>query len=274
MGTLYLVGTPIGNLEDISPRALQTLREVPLIAAEDTRVTRHLLRRFEIKTPLTSYHEHNKQLKLPLLLAHLGEQNLALVSDAGMPGLSDPGYELVQAAVEQHIVVVPVPGPSAVITALVVSGLPSDQFTYLGFLPRRRSARRGELDRIALETRTLICYEAPHRLLSTLQDIQQILGERRMAVTRELTKLYEDIRRGTPAELIDHFSQDPPRGEITLVIGGAPPEQPSWSDKEVAAEISHRLARGESLSAAARTVAELSGRPRRQVYQIGLQVRE
>jgi 16S rRNA (cytidine1402-2'-O)-methyltransferase len=274
MATLYLVGTPIGNLEDISPRALRTLREVSLVAAEDTRVTRYLLQHFDIKTRLTSYHEHNKHAKLPLLLAHLAEHDLALVSDAGMPGLSDPGYELVQAAVEQHIVVVPVPGPSAVITALVVSGLPNDEFTYLGFLPRRRSARRGALERAAHETRTLICYEAPHRLLATLEDLHQILGERPMTVARELTKLHEDIQRGTPAELIDHFSHDPPRGEITLVIGGAPPGQPDWSDEEVAAELSQRLACGESLSAAARKVAEISGRPRRQVYQLGLQARD
>ena len=270
MGTLYLVGTPIGNLEDTSPRALRTLREVSLIAAEDTRVTRYLLRHFDIQTRLISYHEHNKQAKLPLLLAHLGEQDLALVSDAGMPGLSDPGYELVQAAIEQSIVIVPIPGPSAVITALIVSGLPSDQFTYLGFLPRRRAARRQVLERASHEARTLICYEAPHRLLDALEDVRQVLGERPMAVGRELTKLHEDIQRGTPAELIHHFGQQPPRGEITLVIGGAPLEKPGWSDEAVAAEIRQRLAEGESLSTAARAVAEISGRPRRQVYQLGL----
>jgi 16S rRNA (cytidine1402-2'-O)-methyltransferase len=274
MGTLYLVGTPIGNLEDISPRALRTLREVSLIAAEDTRVTGYLLRHFDIRTPLTSYHEHNKHAKLPLLLTHLGEQDLALVSDAGMPGLSDPGYELVQAAIEQQIVIVPVPGPSAVITALVVSGLPGDGFTYLGFLPRRQAARRRVLERVSHEARTLICYEAPHRLLATLQDVQQVLGGRPIAVARELTKLYEDIQRGTPAELIHHFGQHPPKGEITLVIAGAPPEQPGWSDQAVVAEIRQRVAEGESLSAAARAVAEISGRPRRQVYRLGLQARD
>jgi 16S rRNA (cytidine1402-2'-O)-methyltransferase len=274
MGTLYLVGTPIGNLEDISQRALRTLREVSLIAAEDTRVTGYLLKHFGITTPLTSYHEHNKQEKLPRLLARLGEQDVALVSDAGMPGLSDPGYELVQAAVEQKVPVVPVPGPSAVITALVVSGLPSDEFTYLGFLPRRRIARRRALECIAHEARTLICYETPHRLLDGLADIQEILGARPMAVARELTKLYEDVRRGTPAELIDHFSQEPPKGEITLVIGGARPEEISWSDEAIVVEIEKRLAEGDSLSAAARRVAEVSGRPRREVYQLGLEARE
>jgi 16S rRNA (cytidine1402-2'-O)-methyltransferase len=274
MGTLYLVGTPIGNLEDISQRALRTLREVSLIAAEDTRVTGYLLKHFDIRTPLTSYHEHNKREKLAMLLAHLSDQDLALVSDAGMPGLSDPGYELVRAAIEQNITVVPVPGPSAVITALVVSGLPSDEFTYVGFLPRRRAARRGTLERIAHETRTLICYETPHRLLAALVDIEEILGARPIAVARELTKLYEDVQRGTPAELIDHYSQVPPKGEITLVIGGAPLEEISWSDEAIVAEIEKRLAEGDSLSAAARKVADISGRPRRQVYQLGLEARE
>jgi 16S rRNA (cytidine1402-2'-O)-methyltransferase len=274
MGTLYLVGTPIGNLEDVSQRALRTLREVSLIAAEDTRVTGYLLKHFDIETPLTSYHEHNKQEKLPMLLARLSEQDIALVSDAGMPGLSDPGYELVRAAVDQKVTVVPVPGPSAVITALVVSGLPSDEFTYLGFLPRRRSARRTALEHIAHETRTLICYETPHRLLAALADIDEILGARPMAVARELTKLYEDVQRGTPAGLIDHFSQEPPKGEITLVIGGARPEEISWSDEAIVAEIGKRLAEGDSLSAAARKVAEISGRPRREVYELGLGARE
>jgi 16S rRNA (cytidine1402-2'-O)-methyltransferase len=268
------VGTPIGNLEDISQRALRTLREVSLIAAEDTRVTGYLLKHFDIRTPLTSYHEHNKEEKLAMLLVHLGEQDVALVSDAGMPGLSDPGYELVQAAVEHGVPVVPVPGPSAVITALVVSGLPSDEFTYLGFLPRRRAARRSALERIADETRTLICYETPHRLLAALADIEEILGDRPVAVARELTKLYEDVQRGTPAELIEHFRQSPPKGEITVVIGGARPEEISWSDEAIIGEIERRMADGDSLSAAVRSVAEISGRPRRQVYQLGLKARE
>lgn len=274
MGTLYLVGTPIGNLEDISPRALRILREVSLIAAEDTRVTGYLLKHFNINTPLTSYHEYNKQERLARLLTYLGERDLALVSDAGMPGLSDPGYELVQAALERNVAVVPIPGPSAVITALVVSGLPSSEFIYLGFLPRRRSARRNALGEITHEVRTLICYEAPHRLVAALKDIQEILGERRMAVARELTKLYEDVQRGKPTDLIDHFSQTPPKGEITLVIGGALPKETNWSDEALMAEINNRLARGAPLSTAIREVAQLSGRPRRQVYQLGLQARK
>jgi 16S rRNA (cytidine1402-2'-O)-methyltransferase len=274
MGTLFLVGTPIGNLEDISARALRTLREVSLIAAEDTRVTGYLLKRFEIKTPLTSYHEHNKQEKLAVLLTHLVEKDLALVSDAGMPGLSDPGYELVQAAVYRSVQVVPIPGPSAVISALVVSGLPAGEFSYLGFLPRRRSTRRDALARVSHESRTLICYEAPHRLVPALRDIQEILGERPLAVARELTKLHEDVRRGTPTALIDHFVHTPPKGEITLVIGGAPRDEASWSDDEIVAEINRRLAGGDSLAAAARELAEMAGRPRRQVYQLGLGARE
>jgi 16S rRNA (cytidine1402-2'-O)-methyltransferase len=274
MGTLYLVGTPIGNLDDISLRALKTLREVPLIAAEDTRVTGRLLRHFDIQTPLTSYHEHNKQVKLAALLAHLDDHDLALVSDAGMPGLSDPGFELVRAAVERNVTVAPIPGPSAVITALVASGLPSDEFTYLGFLPRQSSARRNTLARVAGETRTLICFETPHRLLAALKDIQEILGDRSLTVARELTKLHEDIRRGTPAKLIQHFDQTPPRGEITLVIGGAQPEEVDWSDEAVVAAVKALLDQGASLSAAAREVADISGRPRREIYQLGLVARE
>jgi 16S rRNA (cytidine1402-2'-O)-methyltransferase len=274
MGTLYLVGTPIGNLEDISLRALRTLRKVPLIAAEDTRVTGRLLKHFDIQTPLTSYHEHNRGSKLPKLLDHLVEQDLALVSDAGMPGLSDPGYELVRAAVARNLTIVPVPGPSAVITALVASGLPSAEFMYLGFLPRRASARRRTLERVAGETRTLVFYETPHRLLAALEDIKETMGQRPIVIARELTKLYEEFRRGTPDELIDHFTRQVPRGEITLIIGGTEPDEPVWSDEKIAKEIRRRLAQGRNLSAVAREVAEISGRPRRQVYRIGLETRK
>lgn len=271
-GTLYLVGTPIGNLEDITLRALSTLRQVPLIAAEDTRVTVRLLRRHNINTPLTSYHEHNKLEKLDTLLNHLTEDDLALVSDAGMPGLSDPGYELVQAAIERGISIVPIPGPSAVVSALVVSGLPTDGFLYLGFLPRRQSARRQLLDKIAQERRTLIAFESPHRLVGTLEEIQQVLGERPLAVARELTKRYEEIARGKPAELVRHFSDHPPKGEITLVIGGqVEPERPlAWDDAQVEAAVTASIASGESPAAAAKKIAQLSGRSRRQVYRLAI----
>ena len=206
-GTLYIVGTPIGNLEDISLRALRILKEVPLIAAEDTRKTRRLLSRYQISTPLTSYYEHNKVSKLPWLLTALQGGDLALVSEAGMPGLSDPGFELINAAIAEGIPVVPVPGPSAVTTALVVSGLPSASFIYLGFLPRRKGDRRRLIDSLEKEIRTVVAFEAPHRLNATLSDIAVILGDRRLTVCRELTKLYEEVFRGTADQALKHFSR-------------------------------------------------------------------
>jgi 16S rRNA (cytidine1402-2'-O)-methyltransferase len=218
MPALYLVATPIGNLEDISLRALRTLSEVKLIAAEDTRRTRRLLTAYDIKTPLTSYHEHNKGAKLNYLLDRLQGDDVALVSDAGMPGMSDPGYELVVAASECGIPVVAVPGPSVVITALVISGLATDRFIYLGFLPRRAGNRRRLLASVAVEHGTLVAFEAPHRLSAALGDILTVLGDRRIAVCRELTKLHEEVFRGRVTQAIGHFDQ--PRGEFTLVIEG------------------------------------------------------
>ena len=197
MSTLYVVGTPIGNLEDITLRALRLLREVGVIAAEDTRHTRHLLSHFEITTPLTSYHAHNKDKKLYVMLEALREKDVALVSDAGMPGISDPGYELVRAAREAGHAVRAVPGPSAVTTALSVSGLPADQFVYVGFLPRKNRERAALLSELARETRTIVAFETPHRLLAALEDIEQHLGERPLAVAREQTKVHEEVVRGT-----------------------------------------------------------------------------
>ena len=218
MAILYVVATPIGNLEDISLRALRVLREVKLIAAEDTRKTRRLLNAYNIETPLTSYHEHSKRAKLDYLLSYLEKEDLALVSEAGMPGLSDPGYDLIVAAIERGISVVPVPGPSAVITALVVSGLPTDQFVYVGFLPRRKGQRQRLLNSIVDEPRTIVAFEAPHRLREALTDIEEILGDRRMSVCRELTKIYEEIFRGRVSQAREYFVE--PRGEFSLVIEG------------------------------------------------------
>jgi 16S rRNA (cytidine1402-2'-O)-methyltransferase len=269
MGTLYLVGTPIGNLEDISLRALRVLREAPLIAAEDTRISGRLLARYEIQTALTSYHEHNKLDKLETLLAHLEENDLALVSDAGMPGLSDPGYELVRAAIEHGIPVVPIPGPSAVVSALIVSGLPTDRFIYLGFLPRRPAARRQLLQDISQERRTLVAFESPHRLVATLTEIERTLGERPVVVARELTKLHEEVLRGKPAELLHHFAERTPKGEITLVIGGEQGKE-CWDDEKVTAAIAERMASGESPVVAAKALAKLSGRSRREIYRLAI----
>jgi len=218
MPVLYVIATPIGNLEDISLRALRLLREVKLIAAEDTRTTRHLLNAHNIKTPLTSYHEHSKKAKLDYLLNYLEKEDLALVSEAGMPGLSDPGYELIVAAIERGISVVPIPGASAVITALVVSGLPTDQFLYLGFLPRRKGQRQRLLSSIVDEPRTIVAFETPHRLKKALSDIEEIIGNRRLSVCRELTKVHEEIFRGRVSQAREHFVE--PRGEFTLVIEG------------------------------------------------------
>jgi 16S rRNA (cytidine1402-2'-O)-methyltransferase len=218
MPILYVIATPIGNLEDISLRVLRVLREVKLIAAEDTRKTRRLLSAYNIETSLTSYHEHTKRAKLDYLLGCLEEEDLALVSEAGMPGLSDPGYNLIVAAIERGISVVPVPGPSAVITALVISGLPTDQFIYVGFLPRRKGQRQRLLSSIGDEPRTIVAFEAPHRLKEALADIQDILGDRRVSVCRELTKVHEEVFRGRVSQAREHFAE--PRGEFTLVIEG------------------------------------------------------
>jgi len=218
MPALYVVATPIGNLEDVSMRALRTLKEVQLIAAEDTRKTKRLLTTYGIKTPMTSYHEHNKWTKLEYIMGCLEEGDVALVSEAGTPGISDPGYELIGAAIQRGMQVVPVPGPSVVITALTISGLPTDKFVYLGFLPRKTNARRRLMENVVNESNTIVVMEAPHRLLASLNDILAVLEDRRMVVCRELTKLHEEVFRGTVSQAIDHFSE--PKGEFTLVIEG------------------------------------------------------
>ena len=231
MPNLYVVATPIGNLEDISLRALRILSEVKLIAAEDTRKTKRLLNKYGIQTPMTSYYEHNKMTKLDYILNQLKENDVALVSEAGMPGVSDPGYELIRTATRDGVPVIPVPGPSAVITALVVSGLPTDRFLYLGFLPRRASARRQALKSAAQETGTLVILEAPHRLQPTLNDLHLLFGDRQIAVCRELTKLHEEVFRGTISQAIARFTE--PRGEFTLVIEGRKEEEQRISNEDI-----------------------------------------
>jgi len=227
MGTLYLVGTPIGNLEDISLRALRVLREVGLIAAEDTRTTRKLLSHYDIHTPLTSYHDFSGPGKTRHLISRLAEIDVALVSEAGMPGLSDPGYPLVRAALDAGVPVTTVPGPSALVSALVLSGLPTHACHYLGFLPRKSGGRRKLLQRVAAEPDTLVMYESPHRLVAALRDLEAVLGQRRMAAARELTKRFEEIVRGTAGEVRAHFERVPPRGEFTLVVAGDDEGPPS-----------------------------------------------
>ena len=271
MGTLYLIGTPIGNLEDITIRALRILKEVALIAAEDTRRARILTQRYEIETPITSYFEGNKLTKMETVLRALDAGDVALISEAGMPGLSDPGYELVCTAIERGYRVVPVPGPSAPVTALVASGLPSDSFLYLGFLPRRPRDRRRLLADVAQEQRTLIAFETRHRLRKSLADIEAVLGDRPLAVCRELTKLHEEIWRGTISGARDHFAEVEPRGEFTLVIGGASQEHVRWEKARVRDALEELLAEGLARPAAARRVAAASGWSRGEVYGLGLE---
>jgi len=274
MPSLYIVATPIGNLEDLTLRALRVLREVDLIAAEDTRVTRKLLSRYEIAGRLVSYHEHNSGRRLPELLKALTSGDVALVSDAGTPGVNDPGSELVSAAAAAGFPVVPLPGASAVTTALAVSGLPVGQFVYLGFLPRKRGERTRLLRPLTNERRTLLAFEAPHRLRGALKDILDTLGDRRIAVCRELTKLHEEVFRGTVAEALEHFGE--PRGELTLVIEGGRGEPDDGAYLEASARALLVQARADGAlvkDAVARAVRE-TGLSRRAVYRLWLETKD
>ncbi len=267
MSTLYLVATPIGNLEDITLRALRILREVPLIAAEDTRQTRKLLSHYNIETPLTSYHEHNKARRTAELVNELAQGDVALVSDAGTPVINDPGYELVQAALRAGHTVTPIPGPSAPLAALVASGLPADAFLYLGYLPRTESARRTLLQEVSALPYTLIFLETPHRLVSALADLRAELGNRTIAIGRELTKMHEEIWRGTLEEARTRFETVAPKGELTLVVTGqTTPQVARWPLKILHAEIAAALARGEVPSRLAHRLAKESGWSRREIY--------
>lgn len=281
MGTLYVVGTPIGNLEDITYRALRVLREVDLVAAEDTRHTRKLLTHFDISKPLFSYHEHNIQTAGQVLLNRISAgSNVALVTDAGMPGISDPGQHLIKMAVESDVPVVVVPGPTAAITGLVVSGLTTDRFCFEGFLPRHKRSRAEMLERLAREPRTWILYEAPHRLLETLDDLAKQVGSRQMTACRELTKKFEEVRRGTPAQLAEHFRQYEPRGEFTLVVSGAPVAENQPEDaveitpERLAAEVAALETQGEDRKVAMKAVATRYGLSKRDVYQALLDLKE
>jgi 16S rRNA (cytidine1402-2'-O)-methyltransferase len=273
MGTLYVVATPLGNLEDITLRALRVLRESRLIAAEDTRHTRRLLDRYDISTPTISYHEHNKLARRDDLLAALAEGDIALVCDAGTPAINDPGYELVVAAIEAGFAVAPVPGPSAPLAALVGSGLPTEQWTFLGFLPNRRKERRDFLERYATYSTTLICFETPHRLREALPDIRDVLGERRICVARELTKVHEEWVRGTVSEVLTHFTANNPRGEFVLVIEGylapvAATEPPIDWQQTAQLRLQQLHDEGMTGTAAAKRVAKELGVARSDVYDL------
>ncbi len=269
---LYIVATPIGNLEDMTLRAIRTLQEADAIAAEDTRHTGKLLQHFQIRTPQISYHDHNRISRLAELLALLHQgKSVALVSDAGMPGISDPGYELVCACVDATIPVIPIPGASAVITALCAAGLPTDRFVFEGFLPAKAKERRDRLTLLQSESRTLVFYESPHRLPQTLQDMAGIFGATRSIVlARELTKLHEEFWRGTVEGAIAHYQQRQPQGEYTLVLAGAVTTQPELSDAVLRAELTQLLHEGMSRSEASRHLATHTNLPRRQIYQLAL----
>jgi 16S rRNA (cytidine1402-2'-O)-methyltransferase len=270
MPILYIVATPIGNMEDITLRALRVLREAKLIAAEDTRKTRRLLNAYNIKTPMTSYYEHNKLTKLDYIVNCVKEGDVALVSEAGMPGISDPGYELIAAAGRQNIPVVPVPGPSAITTALAVSGLPTDRFVYIGFLPNKAGARRRDLESVKDETGTIIILETPHRLAVALADILDILGDRRIAVCRELTKLYEEVFRGTVSEAISHFSE--PRGEFTLVIEGKVTEDKPRLTESIEKQLQQMYMAGATAKEAVAAMAGETGLKKKELYQTWLRL--
>ena len=277
-GTLYLCATPIGNLDDLSFRAVAILKTVSLIAAEDTRHTRKLTSRFDIHCPLTSYHEHNKVRKGPELLEKLrAGQDVALVSDAGMPGISDPGEDLVRLAVQAGITVTPIPGPCAAVTALTASGLPTGSFMFAGFLPKQTSARRERLLVLRGYPETLIFYESPHQLLRTLEELQNMLGDRQAVIGRELTKLHEEFRRGRLSELADGFREQAPRGEFVVIVAGrdetmAMPEPAATqiSDEGIRQEIARRIAAGANKKDAIRMTASQWGLSRRRVYQLAL----
>ena len=269
MGILYLVATPIGNLEDMSPRAVRILRESVLIAAEDTRHTGTLLKHFEVKSPLTSYFEHNKINKLDRILAALANGDVALVSDAGTPAINDPGYELVQAALASGFDVRPVPGPSAPIAALTVSGLPTDSFLYLGYLPHKSSERRARLTDISGQPFTLIFLESPHRIVDSLEDILFALGDRRICVAREMTKMYEEFWRGPVSGAIEYFKSKEPRGEFTLAIEGKKAvDRGRWTEQDLLAAIRKELQAEKSAKEISAELAEQSGWNKKEVYAL------
>ena len=269
MGILYLVATPIGNLEDISPRALRILREAVLVAAEDTRHTGTLLHHFEIRAHLTSYFEHNKLNKLDFILEKLAEGDVALVSDAGSPAINDPGYELVQSALVAGFDVRPIPGPSAPIAALTVSGLPTDSFLYLGYLSSRSGERSKTLVQVSSLNYTLIFLESPHRIVDSLEAILAALGDRQICVAREMTKMYEEFWRGPVSGALQYFRSKEPRGEFTLVVAGKVNEGGSiWAEHELLDAIKQELKQDKSAKQISVELAGQSGWNKKEIYNL------
>lgn len=269
-GTLTLVGTPIGNLSDLSPRALEALQTCDFIAAEDTRVSLTLLNRFDIRKPLISYFEHNKRERGEVICRKLQDgENAVLVTDAGMPAISDPGEDLVALCHERSIPVTVIPGPSAGIAALAASGLPTARFTFEGFLSVNRRDRRDHLDSLRTEQRTMVFYEAPHKLLGTLEDLLETFGDRRICLARELTKLYEEIVRTTLKEAVDRYRETAPRGEFVVVVeGAAPTESPAFTPEQAVSLARDYVAEGLSASDAARKAAAESGLKKGDIYRL------
>ena len=269
MGTLYLVATPIGNLEDMSPRAVRVLKESILIAAEDTRHTGKLLKHFAIETPITSYFEHNKLNKLDFILEKLASGDVALVSDAGTPAINDPGYELVKAALASHYDVKPIPGPSAPIAALTVSGLPTDSFLYLGYLPQKTSERHTRLQEVESQAYTLIFLESPYRIAESLEDILLILGNRNICVAREMTKMFEEYWRGSVSAAVEYYKSQPARGEFTLIVEGRnKDEKDLWTEDKLRLAIERELKTEKSAKAISTELAQQSGWNKKEIYNL------
>ena len=269
MGTLYLVATPIGNLEDMSPRAVRILKEASLIAAEDTRHTGKLLKHFEIETPQTSYYEHNKASKLDHIIEKLASGDVVLVSDAGTPAINDPGYELVSAALASGFDVVPVPGPSAPIAALTASGLPTDSFLYLGYLPHKTSERQKNIGEVVNMPYTLIFLESPYRVVEALEDLLSILGDRRICVAREMTKMYEEYWRGNVSKAVEYFKSQPARGEFTLVVEGKQKDEDDrWTEEQLLTAIQSELKKDRSAKEISADLAKQSGWSKKEIYAL------
>ena len=273
-GTLYLVGTPIGNLEDITFRAIKTLKSADVIAAEDTRHTGKLLHDFQIETPQISCHDHTRQQRITQLVERLQEgDGIARVTDAGMPGISDPGYELVCACIAEQITVVPIPGPSAVVTAVAAAGLPCDRFVFEGFLPAKGKARKERIAALKLEPRTVVLYESPHRLIKTLKELGKALSlNRQVTLARELTKRYEEFWRGTIEEALMHYETVVPKGEFTLAIAPATQAAPTLSNSEIIAALQNLIAQGLSRTEASKRIAARTTLSKRDIYQISLEI--
>jgi len=272
-GKLYICPTPIGNLEDITLRTLRILREVDIIACEDTRHSLRLLNHYEIKKPLTSYHEHNIKEKGPILIQKIKEgNNIALISDAGMPGISDPGQDLIRLAIEEDIDVVGLPGPTASITALVVSGFSTDKFIFEGFLPSKKKDRGTALENISLEKRTIIFYESPHRVTNSLKDMLLILGNRNIAIGRELTKHYEEIFRGNLEAAIERFSEDQVKGEFVIIMEGS--KEVQEIEVNIEEELIKHIENGLTKKEAIKRVVEEKKIPKNLVYAESLKLKE